>query len=129
MRKKFFGFIMIVFTIVTIAGCTMGRGHMAIGDTKESTFVEHANEVIDIIDYVISNRTYHTDEERVLIENFFDLSHSESQEMIKKELMRIESRYFAKINFKNYDDPNNEILVNELLPKLRQIKERLSETQ
>lgn len=116
---------MIVFTIVTIAGYTMGRGHMAIDDTKESTFDEHANEVISIMDYVISNRTHYLDEERVLIEKFYDSQHSESQRAIKKELMGIAANYFGKINFKNYDDPKNEILVNELLPRLRQIREQI----
>ncbi|KRE92138.1 hypothetical protein ASG89_33800 [Paenibacillus sp. Soil766] len=121
--------VIISVFVVSIAVHTRGIENMDINDLKEPTFVALANEVIDIIQYVITNRTYHTDEERDIIDKFIDLSHSENQEMIKKELMRIKSKYFANINFKNYDDPNNKILVNELLPSLRKIRERLSETE
>ncbi|CAH1216834.1 hypothetical protein PAECIP111891_04486 [Paenibacillus allorhizoplanae] len=100
---------------------------MSFNDTSETKFIDLAIEMISIMDHVYSNRTHYLDEERFLIDKFYNLSHSESQEMIKKELMRIESKYFAKINFKKYDDPKNEILVNELLLRSRQIREHIKE--
>jgi hypothetical protein len=70
----------------------------------------------------MSQRTLFLDSEIDAKNVFYDKQYTEEQNLIKKKIIKIDLRYRAKINRKYYDDPNNQILVDELLKRIDEIK-------
>ncbi|TFE19414.1 hypothetical protein [Cohnella luojiensis] len=108
--------LMILICLLCVFGCS---------DNKKESFYEEATIILDTLEDVIKNKDIYTEKERKKINSFMDKQHPPRSEEIKSKMRAITRYYFAKIKFRNLNDPQNDVLVERQLAELNALRQEL----